>query len=165
MSPSKRSSSPTSASSSSDGAVRGGPLGRSNFVVDWGGGASAAARGFAEVIFPPFVAAEGGAAAKPGPAAAASEDAAATERHLVLRRGATGALDLYDWWDRARHGQAPRRRVVTVRLLAADHSRVVMTWRFRNARPVSLAYSPLLAMDAGVLMETIAIAFDTVEMV
>jgi hypothetical protein len=42
---------------------------------------------------------------------------------------------------------------------------VLMTWRFRNARPVSLAYSPLLAMDAGVLMETIEIAFDGVEMV
>ena len=63
-----------------------------------------------------------------------------------------------------RRGQAPRRRVVTVRLLGADQRSVVMTWRFRNARPVSLAYSPLLAMDAGVLMETIVIAFDDVEM-
>ncbi|MCE9659799.1 MAG: phage tail protein [Burkholderiales bacterium] len=85
--------------------------------------------------------------------------------HLVLRRGATGALDLYDWWDRARRGRAPRRRVVTVRLLDAGQRSVVMTWRFLNARPVSLAYSPLLAMDAGVLMETIEIAFDDVEMV
>ena len=39
-----------------------------------------------------------------------------------------------------------------------------MTWRFRNARPVSLTYSPLLAMESGVLMETIAIAFHGVEM-
>jgi phage tail-like protein len=157
MSPSKRSSSPTSASSSSEGAVRGGPLGRSNFVVQWGG-ASAAAQGFAEVIFPPFAVA-GEATAPEG---APQEGAIA--RHLVLRRGATGALDLYDWWDRTRRGQAPRRRVVTVRLLGADQRSVVMTWRFRNARPVSLAYSPLLAMDAGVLMETIVIAFDDVEM-
>ena len=161
MSPSKRSSSPTSASSSSEGAVRGGPLGRSNFVVQWGG-ASAAAQGFAEVIFPPFAVA-GGATA---PDVAGGESAeAATANHLVLRRGATGALDLYDWWDRTRRGQAPRRRVVTVHLLGVDQRSVVMTWRFRNARPVSLAYSPLLAMDAGVLMETIVIAFDGVEMV
>ena len=39
-----------------------------------------------------------------------------------------------------------------------------MTWRFRNARPVSLAYSPLDALGTGVLMETIELAFDRVEM-
>ncbi len=161
MSPSKRSSSPTSASSSSDGAVRGRPLGRSNFVVQWGG-ASAAAQGFAEVVFPPFVV--DGDAAAPGTAPREGAAAVPAANHLVLRRGATGALDLYEWWDRARRGQAPRRRVVTVRLLDADQRSVLMTWRFRNARPVSLAYSPLLAMDAGVLMETIEIAFDDVEM-
>jgi len=161
MSPSKRSSSPTSASSSSDAAVRDRPLGRSNFVVQWGG-ASAGAQGFAEVIFPRFAVAAGTTV----PDSATREGAVvASADHLVLRRGATGALDLYDWWDRTRHGQAPRRRVVTVRLLGADRRSIVMTWRFRNARPVSLAYSPLLAMDAGVLMETIEIAFDAVEMV
>ena len=161
MSPSKKSSLPTSASSSSDAAARGGPLGRSNFIVQWGG-ATAASQGFAEVIFPRFAVA-GGAAAPDG---AGSEGAVtAADGHLVLRRGATGALDLYDWWDRARRGQAPRRRVVTVRLLGADRRSVVMTWRFRNARPVGLVYSPLLAMDEGVLMETIEIAFDDVEMV
>jgi len=137
------------------------PLGSSNLVVDWGGG-SALSQGFAEVIFPPFVL-EGGARPSATPLAA-SIDAAAQDGHLVLRRGATGALDLYAWRDRARRGQAPRRRVVTVRLLAADQKSVLMTWRFRNARPTSLAYSPLLAMEAGVLMETIAIAFDSVEM-
>lgn len=105
-----------------------------------------------------------GDAATPGGAASGGAVTAA-DGHLVLRRAATGALDLYDWWDRARRGQAPRRRVVTVRLLGADRRSVVMTWRFRNARPVSLGYSPLLAMDEGVLMETIEIAFDEVEMV
>jgi hypothetical protein len=39
-----------------------------------------------------------------------------------------------------------------------------MTWRLRNARPVSLAYSPLDALDGSVLMETIELAFDDVEM-
>jgi len=163
MSPSKKSSSPTSASSSSrGGGVRAGPLGRSNFVVDWGGG-SALTQGFAEVIFPPFVL-EGGASTTAAQAATGSDAAAADGGHLVLRRGATGALDLYEWWDRARRGEAPRRRTVTVRLLDADGEDVVMTWRFRNARPVSLTYSPLLAMESGVLMETIAIAFHGIEM-
>lgn len=155
MSPSKKSSSPTSASSSSRSSG-GAPLGRSNFIVEWGG-RSALAEGFAEVIFPPFLVAADADPAAPGEGSVASD-------RLVLRRGATGILDLYDWWDRARRGEAPRRRTVTIRLLGADGRNVVMTWRFRNARPVSLSYSPLLAMDPGVLMETIEIAFHGVEM-
>jgi hypothetical protein len=39
-----------------------------------------------------------------------------------------------------------------------------MTWRFRNARPVSLHYSPLQAMQGGAVIETLELAFDTVEM-
>ena len=45
-----------------------------------------------------------------------------------------------------------------------DMRTVVLTWRFRNARPVRLSYSPLRALDGGVLMETIELAFDGVEM-
>jgi hypothetical protein len=75
-----------------------------------------------------------------------------------------GALDLYDWWNQARRGQAPPRRVVKVRLLGEDHATVLMTWRFRNVRPVSLAYSPLNALENAVLMETIELTFDGVEM-
>ena len=159
MSPSKRSSSPASASSSSD-AARGrcGPLGRSNFSVDWGG-RGALSQGFVEVVFPRFL------ADRDAPGAVTEGDGATPgAEHLILRRGATGALDLYDWWDRARRGRAPRRRVVTVALLDAAGRNTVMTWRFSGARPVSLAYSQLLAMDPGVLMETIEIAYDDVEL-
>ena len=156
MSPSKRSSSRTSASSSSDaGRGRAGPLGRSHFVVDWGG-RSALSQGFAEVVFPRLLVERDATGATP------ADDGAG--EHLILRRGATGALDLYDWWDRARRGQAPRRRVVTVQLLDPGGRDVLLTWRFREARPVSLTYSPLLAMESGVLMETIEIAFHAVEM-
>jgi hypothetical protein len=83
---------------------------------------------------------------------------------LVLRRGATGALDPYQWWDLARRGKAPRRRIVKVKLLADDRSTVAMTRRFSNVRPVSLSYSPLNAMAGGPLMETLELAFDDVEM-
>jgi hypothetical protein len=38
-----------------------------------------------------------------------------------------------------------------------------MSWRFRNVRPLSLAYSPLQAMDGGVLMESLELAYDAVE--
>ena len=133
------------------------PLLNANFVVEVGAGKGS---GFAAVVFGPFTARPGGAT--PSPAAAPS--ATVAPDRLTLRRGATGALDLYTWWRQARDGRAPPRRTVTVKLLADDHATVLMTWRFRNARPVSLAYSPLDALDGTVLMETIELAFDDVEM-
>lgn len=144
------------------------PHGNSNFIVEFGSGASRTGRtGFAEVIFAPFTIAEptpgGRAAAAPVPSAAATAEAAL--RRLVLRRGVTGALDLYEWWNQARRGKAPRRRTMNVKLLAEDHATVVWTWRFRNVRPVSLSYSPLRGIDGGVLMETIELAYEDVEMV
>lgn len=132
------------------------PLLSTNFVVELAAGKGS---GFAEVLFGPF-------AAKPGTALQPLATAISTPvaDRLVLRRGATGALDLYAWWRQARDGRAPPRRTVTVKLLADDHATVLMTWRFRNVKPVSLAYSPLDALDGAVLMETIELAFDDVEM-
>jgi len=133
------------------------PHGSAHFLVEIGRvNARAAEAGFFEVIFPPFVAAE--------EATGKRIEASPANDCLVLRRGATGALDLYAWWDAARRGEAPRRRVVTVKLLADDLRTVVLTWRFRNVRPVRLSYSPLRALEGGVLMETIELAFDGVEM-
>lgn len=144
------------------------PHGNSNFVVEFGSGASRAGRtGFAEVVFAPFTIAEP-APARRGAATAsppAVPPSAPTTPRLLLRRGVTGALDLYAWWDQARRGQAPPRRTMNVKLLAEDHATVVWTWRFRNVRPVSLSYSPLRGVDGGVLMETIELAYDDVVMV
>jgi phage tail-like protein len=141
------------------------PHASAHFLVEIGrGNARSAEAGFFEVVFPAF---DVGAAAVAKPTGVAGidvrSDTAATN-HLLLRRGATGALDLYEWWDAARRGEAPRRRIVTVKLLADDLRTIVLTWRFRNARPVRLSYSPLRALDGGVLMETIELAFDGVEM-
>lgn len=131
------------------------PLARSNFRVDLGlGDPDAPAAGFCEVVFPTLW-----ADAAPAP----PQDAADDTRHLVLRRGATGALDLYGWWA-AREGKAPARRTVTVELLSDDMARVAMRWRFHEAWPVSLRYSPLDAMVSGLVFETLALAFARVEM-
>ena len=121
------------------------PHANANFMVEFGAGERG---GFAEVIFAPFT--TGG-------------DGVPLGNRVVLRRGATGALDLYDWWNQARRGKAPPRRVVKVKLLAEDHKTVVLTWRFRNVKPLSLAYSPLNALEGTVLMETIELTFDDVE--
>ncbi len=143
------------------------PYGNANFLVDLGDGTDvhASAAGFAEVVFPPFMVAAG-RGGEHAAAAAGASDAAAAGSHdrLILKRGVTGALNLYAWWHKARRGKAPQRRTVQVHLLAEDQATVVLTWRFRHARPVSLSYSPLRAMDGGVLIETLELEFDSVEM-
>jgi phage tail-like protein len=121
--------------------------------------------GFAEVIFPPFTLDD----AQPRQDELMATEGIGTiekafENHIVLKRGLIGSLDLYDWWNKARRGKAPKRRTLKIELLSEDQSTVVMTWRFRNVRPVSLGYSPLRAMEGGIVMETVVLAFDSMEM-
>ena len=133
------------------------PLIGAHFLVDLGVGDPASPdAGFCEVIFPTFRFALDDAREPP-------PDAGPGAERLVLRRGATGAHDLYIWWDKARRGKAPQRRTVTVSLLDAEFA-VVLRWRFRNARPVSLRYSPLRAVDGAIVFETIELEYDRVEM-
>ena len=141
--------------------VRERPYTGANFLVSFGAGdARSATAGFAEVVFPVFHAGTADAATP------AEDGSVATPAHghVILRRGLTGALDLYDWWHKARRGKAPLRRTLKVELLGEDQRTVVMTWRFRHVRPVSLHYSPLHAMQGGVVIETLELAFDSVEM-
>ena len=142
------------------------PYSNSNFVVHFGSGDSRSVRmGFAEVIFPPFTVdgvewTQDESAAIQGTGTAR----AAIDNHIILRRGLVGSLDLYDWWKKASRGKAPQRRTMKIALLAEDHLTTVITWRFRNVRPVSLFYSPLRAIEGGIVMETVVLAFDSVEM-
>lgn len=106
--------------------------------------------GCCEVIFPPL-------------AAHADAQASVAEEHLLLRRATGGDAALHAWWSKACRGRAPARRSVRVTLLSPDHERALMCWRFRNARPASLHYSPLNANDSTLVFETLAVAFDGVE--
>ncbi len=142
------------------------PYRNSNFLVDFGRGDSESPlAGFAEVIFPEFIIDQPEDHQRPHmvPQPVEPADGAAANR-LVLKRGMMGSLDLYAWWDEARKGKAPRPRTVKVELLGEDQSTVVLTWRFDNVRPVSLSYSPLRAMEGGILMETLILEFNRVEM-
>ena len=129
------------------------PVGNANFLVDLGlgGDPEAPESGFAEVLLPALRNEHGdeGEADLPPP-------------RLVLRRGVTGALDLYAWWDKSRRARRPQPRDVTVTLLGPGRE-PVMRWRFSNARPVALWYSPLRASEGTVLMETIEIGFDAMQ--
>lgn len=138
------------------------PYAGANFLVEIGDRDSRGrGAGFSEVIFPPFV--HGGQTRSDGGSPGRDVDDTHAPR-LVLRRGASGDLDLYRWWDERRRDPRSPRRTVTVHLLAEDHESVVLTWRFVDARPVGLSYSPLNAVDGGLVIETIELAFDRVEM-
>lgn len=145
--------------------ARDGPHSGANFLVDIGGAdPRAPAGGFAEVVFPPFEAerpVSRDPATLDGPPTSAG---ASSHQRLVLRRGVTGNLDLYRWWEECRRTMAPPTRTVTVQLLADDRRTVVQTWRFLHATPVSLSYSPLRAMQTDVVMESLELAFERVEM-
>jgi phage tail-like protein len=141
------------------------PYGIANFLVDFSDGKSQSpAGGFSEVVFPlfdaqpPAVHDAAGTTMKPDAATTASSN------RLLLRRGFVGALDLYAWWHKTRSGRAPKRKTLQVKLLSEDHETVVVTWRFREVRPVSLTYSPLLANQSGILIEAVEFAFDRMEM-
>ena len=82
---------------------------------------------------------------------------------LILRRGATGRLDWYEWWNQFRNGDINARRNVTVQLVTEDRATVVMTWRFSNARPTAWSVSPLDALDGGALVESLELSVDRME--
>jgi len=139
------------------------PYGTANFLVDFGDGkAQSPAGGFSEVLFPVFDA-QPLAADAISPVVKADAMAAPSNR-VLLRRGFVGSLDLYAWWHKARSGRAPKRKTLQVKLLSEDHETVVVTWRFREVRPVSLSYSPLLANQSGILIEAVEFAFERMEM-
>lgn len=142
------------------------PYRNSNFLVDFGRGDSdSRLAGFAEVIFPDFIVDQPNDHQRPHTVPQPVEQAEVTAANrLVLKRGVMGSMDLYAWWDEARKGRAPRPRTLKVELLGEDQSTVVLTWRFDNVRPVSLSYSPLRAMEGGILMETLILEFDRMEM-
>jgi len=83
---------------------------------------------------------------------------------LVLRRGFDGATDLRDWWKDTRRRKTPRPWTATVSLLAEDCRTVVANWVLTGARPVSLVYSPLHASQPAVVIETVTLEFDDVEL-
>jgi phage tail-like protein len=121
--------------------------------------------GFAEVIFPRFAIENADRHQGESTDSQVAEPAGATAgKHLILIRGQSGDLDLYAWWNIARQGKAPKRRTLKIELLGDDHSTVVLTWHFRNAYPVSLSYSPLRAMEGGIVMESVELAFESMKM-
>jgi phage tail-like protein len=81
--------------------------------------------------------------------------------NLVLRRGVSGRLELWQWFDAVRNGQ-PDRRNVTVTLL--DEARnPVQQWRFREAWPVKYDPSDLRGKGNDVVIEMLELAVEGIE--
>jgi phage tail-like protein len=142
------------------------PYTNSNFLVEFRDedGHSTTA-GFAEVIFPPFTIEQTAPRRGKQSNSRSGEPVDVTAgNHLVLKRGQSGDLDLYAWWHGARKAKTTKRRTLKIELLNEDQSAVVLTWHFKDVYPVSLSYSPLRAMEGGIVMESVELAFKSVEM-
>ena len=84
--------------------------------------------------------------------------------NLVLKRGVIGSLDLYNWYNEIRNGSQAAFRTVVVQLLSEDRADVVLTWKFLRARPVRYKFSELRGKGDEVLIETLELAFERMEM-
>lgn len=81
--------------------------------------------------------------------------------NLVLRRGVSGRLELWRWFDATRNGQLDRRNV-TITLL--DETRnAVQQWRFRDAWPAKFETSDLNAKGNEVVIETLELAVESID--
>lgn len=142
------------------------PYGNFNFLVDLGTGESDGPEaGFAEVTFP--VATIETVEYRNGNEKENNNrkvTGVTKYTNLVLKRGVIGSLDLYDWWNQVRNGDAAAYRNVTVSLLSEDHSAVVMTWKFLRARPEAYTFTSLVDVDSrDVQYEILELAFERME--
>lgn len=83
---------------------------------------------------------------------------------VTLKRGLIGSLDLHQWLDQIRNGDAAAIRTVTISLMSEDHSASVMTWRILRARIVKHTSGPFNAKGTDVAMEAMTLAYERLEL-
>jgi phage tail-like protein len=136
-----------------------------NFLVDLGTGESESVQaGFTQVVLPEIQVEvmeyrsgnERGSASRKLPGRVSYGD-------LVLKRGVIGALDLYEWINQVRQGDVNARRNVRIQLQNEDRTATVLTWMFRNTFPVEFSFSELDAVEEDVLIETLILAVESME--
>lgn len=81
--------------------------------------------------------------------------------NVVLRRGIDGGLSIWEWFKAARDGQVERRNV-TITLLDEQRN-AVLQWRLRDAWPVKYDPSDLNAKGNEVLIETLELAVESID--
>lgn len=141
------------------------PYGQFNFLVDLGtGDPQAVTAGFQEVS---------GLASEVSVIEYRTGNAKTNEVHKItglakssdvtLKRGVIGSLELFQWFDQVRNGDAGALRTVTIQLMNEDHSAVVFTWKLRNARIIKHTSGPLDAKGGVIAIEEIVIAHERLE--
>ena len=136
------------------------PLEGSNFLVDFAGTDDAS---FSHVDLPVALLDE--VAYRSGDDKAnepRKQPGLASYSHLVLSRGLTTNLDLWNWWEAARNGDPSVDRNVVVRLLDGT-GQLVLSWKYRNAFPAVYRLSPLDAAASDLVVETVELAFDSMD--
>jgi phage tail-like protein len=141
------------------------PYGNQHFRVDLGDGGDGPAAGFSHVVLPNISIdvieyrngndKESGTHKLPG---------LAHHGNVILRRGIIGSLNLYDWINQVRNGDANARRTVTISLLSEDLSAVVLTWKLLRAWPEKYSCADLNAKGTEVAMEELVLAYERLEM-
>jgi phage tail-like protein len=84
--------------------------------------------------------------------------------NTVLKRGVTGSLNLYQWYNQIRNGDQAAYRTVVIQLLSEDHTEVVLTWKLLRARIVGLKWGPLNAKGKDLAIEYAVLASERLEM-
>lgn len=82
---------------------------------------------------------------------------------VTLKRGFTGSLRLYQWFNAVRNGEADTQRTVTITLLSEDRDPIA-TFKLLRARPVKYAAGPLNAEGTDVAIEELVLAYERLEM-
>jgi phage tail-like protein len=83
---------------------------------------------------------------------------------VTLRRGIIGSLNLYQWLDQIRNGDAAGYRTVLIHLMSEDHAQTVQTWKLLRARIIKHTSGPLNAKGTDVAMEELTLAYERLEM-
>ena len=80
-----------------------------------------------------------------------------------FKRGIIGSLNLYQWLDQIRNGDANAQRTVTVHLQSEDHTAIVQSWKLLRARIVKHACGPFNAQSNDVAIEEMVLAYERLE--
>lgn len=81
--------------------------------------------------------------------------------NLVLKAGITTSGDLYDWWRSVQDGHTQRRNLSVI--LLDEGRNAVKRWNFFNAWPARYQPSALNARGHEVVIETLEIALEGME--
>jgi phage tail-like protein len=82
--------------------------------------------------------------------------------NAVLRRGISGRTELFEWWKAVRDGTIDRRTVVIT--LHDEQQQPVQRWVLRNAWPAKYEASDLNAKGNEVMVETLELAVEGIEL-